>query len=91
MKPGRRGRPAGMGRSAEAAWEAVVALGLGMGLGYWLDSRFGTAPWLFLAFLGLGLATGFQRLMRGLRRDAPAGDAEPGREGDPGGPGETRR
>jgi len=36
---------------------AVTVL-VGLGAGYWLDSRFGTRPWLFLlgGVLGLGLA-----------------------------------
>lgn len=76
-------RGAGMGRSAEAAWEAVLAVGLGMLLGYYLDRWLDTAPWLLLAFLGLGLVTGFQRLMRLLRQGAPGPDAAPGAEDGP--------
>ena len=74
-----RYRPAtGMGRSAEAAWEAVVAVGMGLLIGYYADRWLGTEPWLLLAFLGLGLATGFQRLLRLLRQNAPAPDADGG-------------
>jgi len=32
---------------------------LGLGLGYWLDRRFGTAPWLFLVGAMFGLCAGF--------------------------------
>ena len=32
---------------------------LGLGLGYWLDKRLGTTPWLFLLGAAFGLAAGF--------------------------------
>jgi ATP synthase protein I len=66
-----------MGKAAEAAWEAVIALGLGMLLGYYLDRWLGTHPWLFFTLLGLGLITGFQRLWA-LTRSAKPGDGPGG-------------
>lgn len=39
----------------------MIALGA---IGYWLDGRFATAPWLLLAGLILGMATGFINFFR---------------------------
>ncbi|MGE3537246.1 MAG: AtpZ/AtpI family protein [Candidatus Tectimicrobiota bacterium] len=37
----------------------VVAIGGGAFGGYWLDARWGTAPWLLLAGALLGIVVGF--------------------------------
>lgn len=52
------------------------AAGLELGLsvivctvfGMWLDSKAGTAPWLMLAFMILGLVSGFRSVLREVRR-----------------------
>lgn len=36
----------------------VVSTLIGIGLGYWLDSKLGTKPWLAFVFTLLGLAAG---------------------------------
>jgi ATP synthase protein I len=70
-----------MGKAAEAAWEAVIAVGLGMVLGYYLDRWLGTSPWVFFAMLALGLITGFQRLLRIVRAAGKTdGPTSPGRQ-----------
>ena len=66
--PGGRG-PSGKGDWTSALREAAPYLGigtsfaasvlLGLGLGYWLDRRLGTSPWLFLIGAALGLLAGF--------------------------------
>ena len=45
-------------------FELVVPLLLGLFGGQWLDRRFGTAPWLLLAGVGLGAVVGFLNLYR---------------------------
>ncbi|MDR1043825.1 MAG: AtpZ/AtpI family protein [Candidatus Adiutrix sp.] len=40
----------------------AVAIVLGLALGWWLDRKFGTAPWLLLVGLFLGIAAGFKNL-----------------------------
>ena len=40
----------------------VVSTVIGYYAGHWLDSRFGTTPWLTLVFLLLGIAAGFKNL-----------------------------
>ena len=56
---GRRGA-----KAYQAALEAVFAIPIAGGLGYWADTRFGTAPVLLLVGLALGFATFVVRLAR---------------------------
>jgi len=48
----------------QGAVEAVAALLLAMGLGYWADQRFGTAPWLLVAGVVVGFGSFVLRLWR---------------------------
>ena len=56
---GRRGA-----RAYQGALEAVFAIPIAGGLGYWADSRFGTEPVLLIVGLALGFATFVVRLSR---------------------------
>lgn len=47
-----------------AAWTLAAALVLGMLAGRWLDGRLGTAPWMTVGGITLGLITGFYGLAR---------------------------
>ena len=40
----------------------AFAIGIGAILGYYLDKKFGTNPWLFFVFLGFGIAAAFRNL-----------------------------
>jgi ATP synthase protein I len=40
----------------------VISIFLGLGLGFWLDRRLGTKPWLTVAGLILGVVAGFRNL-----------------------------
>jgi F0F1-type ATP synthase assembly protein I len=40
----------------------AFAIGLGALIGYWLDKKLGTDPWLFLVFLGFGIVAAFRNL-----------------------------
>ena len=44
--------------------EAALSIPIAVGLGYWLDTRFGTSPWL----LFFGVAVGLGACIRGLMR-----------------------
>ena len=45
-----------------------VAIVIGSWIGRWADSRLGSQPWLTMAGLLLGVATGFRELIRIARR-----------------------
>jgi F0F1-type ATP synthase assembly protein I len=72
MQKDDKGDSGGFGRRGakayQAALEAVFAIPLALGLGYWADRQFGTAPVLLLVGLALGFVTFVVRLsrMRGL-------------------------
>jgi ATP synthase protein I len=40
----------------------ALSIFIGLGLGVYLDGRFGTRPWLTLIFLGLGIAAGYRNI-----------------------------
>jgi ATP synthase protein I len=45
----------------------AASLGLGIGLGYWLDKKFGTGPWCLLGGAVLGIVTAFYHLFKIVR------------------------
>jgi ATP synthase protein I len=47
----------------------LVALALGVGIGYYLDRWLGTAPWFLVIFILAGLFAGFRNMYRLLRRE----------------------
>jgi len=40
----------------------ALSIGLGAVIGHYLDSKFGTEPWLFFIFLSFGIAAAFKNL-----------------------------
>ena len=47
-----------------------VAIGVGYGIGYWLDRLFGSKPWCTIIFTILGIAAAFVNLFHeGLKDD----------------------
>jgi ATP synthase protein I len=40
----------------------VVSILIGMVMGFYLDQWLGTAPWMLLIFLGLGIVSGFRNI-----------------------------
>ena len=40
----------------------ALSIALGAVIGYYLDNKFGTEPWLFLVFLCFGIAAAFRNL-----------------------------
>ena len=55
-------------RMAGVGVEFVVAVGLCAGLGWWLDGKFGTSPWLVIAGCGLGFTVGLWQMVRAANR-----------------------
>ncbi len=48
----------------DASWTMTAALLLGLGLGWWLDRRLGTGPWLMLLGILLGIVVGMYGIAR---------------------------
>ncbi len=48
--------------------ELGVSVAVGVGIGYWLDSALGTAPWMTLFWLLCGTVAGFRSLLRVVRK-----------------------
>jgi F0F1-type ATP synthase assembly protein I len=40
----------------------AIAIGIGAVVGFYLDKKFGTDPWLFFIFVGFGIAAAFRNL-----------------------------
>lgn len=45
----------------------VACITIGYLFGSWLDTKFGTSPWLMLVFTLMGIAAGFMEMLRILR------------------------
>ena len=54
--------------ASSAGLELGIAVGLGTLFGNWLDGKLGTAPWMMLVFLILGLIAGFRGVLRAVAR-----------------------
>jgi ATP synthase protein I len=46
----------------------ALAIFIGLGIGVWLDRKFGTSPWLTLIFLVLGIIAGFRNIALVIKR-----------------------
>ena len=55
-------------RLASVGIEMGLAVAIGWGIGYWLDGKLGTKPWLMIVFLLFGVAAGFKGLLVAARK-----------------------
>jgi F0F1-type ATP synthase assembly protein I len=60
----RRRRARRQGQAYQAAFEAVVAILIAAGIGYWVDERYGISPWGLLVGTALGFGSFVLRLLR---------------------------
>ena len=67
------------GRGFELAFEAALAMVLGVVVGVYLDRRFDTEPIFLFVFMALGFATSFRRLLS-LKPPEPPGSDPPGQD-----------
>lgn len=44
--------------------ELAVSIAIGFGIGSWMDERFGTAPWLLVLWVLVGVSAGFRSMYR---------------------------
>lgn len=65
-----------LARSSAVGLEMGISVVVGLLGGRWLDGKAGTAPWLMLAGLLIGVAAGFRGLMRVARESQRAAKAD---------------
>ncbi len=53
---------------AGVGFEFIAAILVCGGIGWWLDGRFGTKPWLLIAGAGLGFAVGLWLMVQAANR-----------------------
>jgi F0F1-type ATP synthase assembly protein I len=58
----------GWHRMAGVGVEFIVAVGLFAAVGWWLDGKFGTSPWLLIAGSGLGFAVGLWSMVKAAKK-----------------------
>ena len=51
-------------RHSAVGLEMGIAVAIGFGLGWWLDEKFGTKPYLMIVMLMFGVAAGFKGIYR---------------------------
>lgn len=62
--PGPRDALRDAARYTQVGMMIVAPMAVFGGMGYWLDARWGSSPWLLLAGLLLGMAGGFTSFFR---------------------------
>lgn len=65
-----------MGRASSAGIELAIAVVAFLLLGWWLDGKLGTAPWLTLLGLVFGSGVGFRSLWKAAQEAAARADDE---------------
>ncbi len=73
-------------RYSAGALEMGISVVIGLGIGYWLDQVFGTAPWMALFWMACGTAAGLRslyRLAKKLEREVDEKDGGGGNDGRP--------
>ncbi len=56
--------------ASSVGWVFPIAIAVGIGIGWWLDTLFGTKPWLMCVFGAFGVIAAFVNLFRvGMRDD----------------------
>lgn len=53
-----------VGELASLGLSFVLAIVMGTAIGWWVDQRFGTAPWGFIVFFACGVAAGILNVYR---------------------------
>jgi ATP synthase protein I len=62
-----------VGLASTVGMSVVFAIFIGLAIGYWLDTKFGTSPFLTLLFLVMGVIAGFQNYHRFMKKQEKDG------------------
>ena len=57
-----------IGLASSIGFTVVLSIFIGLAIGLWLDSQFGTSPWLTLLFVVLGIVAGFRNYFRYMKK-----------------------
>lgn len=80
-EPGQRARLLkDLGQYATLGMEMSFSVVIGAGIGWWIDEKIGTKPWMLVIWLCFGFAAGIRSLMRAARRITRRNDG--GKTGD---------
>lgn len=72
-----------LGRYAGLGLQFALTMAVLGGLGWWLDSKFGTLPWLLVAGVLIGALGGFVRIVKAVPRTPSFTPTKPPLEDDP--------
>lgn len=62
-----------VGLASTVGMSVVFSIFIGLAIGYWLDSKFGTLPLFSLVFLVMGVIAGFRNYYRFMKRQEKDG------------------
>jgi ATP synthase protein I len=62
-----------VGLASTIGMSVVFSIFIGLAIGYWLDSKFGTSPLFSLVFLVMGVIAGFRNYYRFMKRQEKDG------------------
>jgi ATP synthase protein I len=57
-----------LGKYGALGLEMAISVVIGMAIGWWLDGRLGTTPWLMVVWIGFGFAAGVRSLWRSAKK-----------------------
>lgn len=65
-----------MGDALQLGASIVLAIFIGAALGYWLDGKFGTFPYLSIIFFLLGIAAAARNVWRAVQKELKSDKAK---------------
>ena len=72
-----------LGKYGALGLEMAISVVIGMGIGWWLDRKLGTTPWLMVVWIGFGFAAGIRSLWRSAKRAEKEMEQEDRDDGGP--------
>jgi F0F1-type ATP synthase assembly protein I len=73
-----------LGKYGALGLEMAISVVIGMAIGWWLDRKLGTTPWLMVVWIGFGFAAGVRSLWRSAKKMEREMEKDDGDDGPPG-------